>query len=1019
MTPQTSQFGESTLCIIYPKLLSENEIAHGVPLAKGCSVLDDHIYCQRPDDDDSVGGLITIKGDIFQEHQYSLPSTSNSVFTSHLENQGDISGDITFEVAECEQEESKTNALGSAVQPVSDKDKIYKSKQKSTSRKSRVPLNSKTRRYIRQCTKIASNTQCAQKQEENLALLSNFEKLDKKAKAFLFMQLKLATSNKMARRFTLEDKLFGLALMKQSPKGYKLLEKMFALPNKRTLAPTGLKPLALICDQGSTFRSCFKMLTDATARLYSSQGRENDGRIRIAGQDLFLLHDPPHLLKMTRKSGIISLCEAAVIFVIEATAANGAYIGELKTNYIIPTLEYFHGGALDEGGGSGSMYGLVTYKSADCHPGVPVSTYGPFTCPQTVVEAVDKIQYVGGHAESRACVTEALTAALACFDDIGRTDIPIHVLLLCSSPPYSAYAGGLVPPGAPATVEQAARLLAERGVQVSVAAARRVPALHALYEHAGGELHQAQQRNYAKDPRHLVLLRGYSLKERPPSPAPPPVPDIQTDVYGQGRGAGVPARPGNTTFPRPGVAAATVGPVAGVGGVGNVGVGVGVNAACGRGANWLPPPRAPLYANNSALLTQLAQPSYPPPPPAHATQAGHPRMQGMVAGTSAGLQRSYIWSGVIEWMEKGKTPGDQQKTTKHLPCQVSASTKDIEPELKVDTWPSKLLMQLMPKQLISNIGGQYLKDSKSVLFHLQPSEALDALTKVMVNGFAGCVHFSPMPSPPQCDIKVLILLYTPDKKAYLGFIPNNQATFVDRLRKVIQQQKISQIISKQQLPPAGSAAGGMAPNMPPNTMAGNGAMPTAGMSSGGMGSGMSGGMQPVAVGNVANVGGVGNVGQMAGPGPSQGMVQTQMQQHPQGMMIGGSMGGQVQQVGGKGPRPVTQLDGLEAARQQNLEKIQHLQQTLEAAHQQEAQFKSQMDIMSHLHAAQQQEQHYKQLEEQRKHQLQQQLQQQLRATSTAHQPRIMHPRNILPSNPGLRHLLQQQQQQPRGPRPHM
>lgn len=38
--------------------------------------------------------------------------------------------------------------------------------------------------------------------------------------------------------------------------------------------------------------------------------------------------------------------------------------------------------------------------------------------------------------------------------------------------------------------------------------------------------------------------------------------------------------------------------------------------------------------------------------------------------------------------------------------------------------------------------------------------------------------------------------------------------------------------------------------------------------------------------------------------------------------------------GGKGPRPVTQLDGLEAARQQNLEKIQHLQQTLEAAHQQ-------------------------------------------------------------------------------------
>lgn len=40
-----------------------------------------------------------------------------------------------------------------------------------------------------------------------------------------------------------------------------------------------------------------------------------------------------------------------------------------------------------------------------------------------------------------------------------------------------------------------------------------------------------------------------------------------------------------------------------------------------------------------------------------------------------------------------------------------------------------------------------------------------------------------------CDIKVLILLYTPEKKAFLGFVPNNQVGFVDRLRKVIQQKQ--------------------------------------------------------------------------------------------------------------------------------------------------------------------------------------------------------------------------------------
>lgn len=44
-------------------------------------------------------------------------------------------------------------------------------------------------------------------------------------------------------------------------------------------------------------------------------------------------------------------------------------------------------------------------------------------------------------------------------------------------------------------------------------------------------------------------------------------------------------------------------------------------------------------------------------------------------------------------------------------------------------------------------------------------------------------------SPSLCDIKVLILLYTAEKKAFLGFVPNNQAGFVDRLRKVIQQKQ--------------------------------------------------------------------------------------------------------------------------------------------------------------------------------------------------------------------------------------
>lgn len=69
----------------------------------------------------------------------------------------------------------------------------------------------------------------------------------------------------------------------------------------------------------------------------------------------------------------------------------------------------------------------------------------------------------------------------------------------------------------------------------------------------------------------------------------------------------------------------------------------------------------------------------------------------------------------------------------------------------------------------------------------------------------------------------------------------------------------------------------------------------------------------------------------------------------------GGPGGNQQQPGAGGPirggqgmmagapqRPP--FDNIEAARQQNLAKIQHLRQTLEAAQQQELQYKSQLEV---------------------------------------------------------------------------
>jgi len=150
-------------------------------------------------------------------------------------------------------------------------------------------------------------------------------------------------------------------------------------------------------------------------------------------------------------------------------------------------------------------------------------------------------------------------------------------------------------------------------------------------------------------------------------------------------------------------------------------------------------------------------------------------------------KREVIWKGELEWQEKPKDGPADQKITHSVACRVSTSKKAGVAEVKPHNWPPKLIMQLIPKTLVQAIGGEHFRDSKSVLFHPNACELLESLTKAMGSGFAGCVHFTGL-----CDIKVLILLYSNDKKTYLGFIPNDQTSFVDRIRTVIQRQKMGQ-----------------------------------------------------------------------------------------------------------------------------------------------------------------------------------------------------------------------------------
>ena len=98
---------------------------------------------------------------------------------------------------------------------------------------------------------------------------------------------------------------------------------------------------------------------------------------------------------------------------------------------------------------------------------------------------------------------------------------------------------------------------------------------------------------------------------------------------------------------------------------------------------------------------------------------------------------------------------------------------------------------MIPKSLVQQIGGRsskYFQNARSVLFDLANNPAKNSLMKVLNQGYAGLVHFH-SDEDEKCDIRVLVLLFSPADNHYLGYIPSKQIQFVDCIRKVILEQQ--------------------------------------------------------------------------------------------------------------------------------------------------------------------------------------------------------------------------------------
>lgn len=217
---------------------------------------------------------------------------------------------------------------------------------------------------------------------------------------------------------------------------------------------------------------------------------------------------------------------ADVVVVIEGTANISPYIESLKNNYIVPTLEHFNGGPSDDRDCgcdyNSTLYTLVVFMAADCAPEPSTTCFSPTPSTYKFISWLDKVSFIGGGGESCSNIAEGLSTALQVFDDFktlrdAGVTTQKYCILICNSPPYNLPALEN-PPYSGLMVEQLATIMSERQINLSILSPRKIPALFKIYEKAGGDLQLAVNKNYAKDRRHLVLLKGYQLQEHPLSP---------------------------------------------------------------------------------------------------------------------------------------------------------------------------------------------------------------------------------------------------------------------------------------------------------------------------------------------------------------------------------------------------------------------------------------------------------------------------------------------------------------------
>ncbi|KAJ8675421.1 hypothetical protein QAD02_011207 [Eretmocerus hayati] len=155
---------------------------------------------------------------------------------------------------------------------------------------------------------------------------------------------------------------------------------------------------------------------------------------------------------------------------------------------------------------------------------------------------------------------------------------------------------------------------------------------------------------------------------------------------------------------------------------------------------------------------------------------------------------SVAWAGYLEWMEKIKSESSDGKwienRTRELTCQISVKSDDDGLRKKIASWPSKLWIRPIPKALFQDENRRilsHLRGAKRIEIKPSDCKALQSLLEITTDQYVGSIHLET--SDAKDEIRTLILVYCPEKRAYDGVIPKDQQAYIDSLKRAVSETK--------------------------------------------------------------------------------------------------------------------------------------------------------------------------------------------------------------------------------------